>query len=208
MESNDISIYEVFLRIKKRIIMVIIIVLLSVLIPLGTNMLINKSIYEAKIALILDIPDETNENIVIDSSMYDKLIGTYIRIATTNTVAEMAANSLEDVTASELMNSVSAFPEPSAMIINITAQNKDPEKAYKVLQAYTKAFIERSEVLIPEGNLNIIDDGGKPLVPLENRMTSDITVGLIIGIVVSVSLAFILEELEIKMKNKNEAKKH
>ncbi len=57
--------------------------------------------------------------------------------------------------------------------------------------------------MLPEGKLTIFEDSQKPINPINSNVTTiNIAIGFVLGVMVSVTLAFILEEMEIRKKNK------
>jgi len=198
---EEFSVIDLFFRIKKRIILVIAIIVIATLIPLMTGIFFTTPVYEAKVAIIAEMPRLDEVSRVTDSTMYSNLMGTYIAIAKTSFVAEKAAAEINDVVAEELLSSVNVTTD--SMILYITIVNNDPDIAYKAVNAYTQAFVERGNELLPEGKLTIVDNNGKPTAPLNTDTTTLVLAGFILGTVIAVTLAYILEELEIRKKNKD-----
>lgn len=200
-EAKEFSVIDLFFRIKKRIILVIAIIAIATLIPLMAGIFFTTPVYEAKVAIIAEMPRQDENSRVTDSTMYSNLMGTYIAIAKTSFVAEKAAAEINDVAAEELLSSVNITTD--SMILYITIANKDPDIAYKAVNAYTKAFVERGNELLPEGELTIVDNSGKPTTPLNSSTTTVVLAGFIFGATLAVVLAYILEEIEIRKKNKD-----
>jgi capsular polysaccharide biosynthesis protein len=135
--------------------------------------------------------------------MYSSLMRTYVQIAKTSNIAEVAAAKLEGITKGELLNSVEVTTQDASMFMYISITNEDPNLAYEAVNEYAKAFIARAGELLPEGKLTVFDDSQKPTSPINSKgITTYIAIGFVIGVIVSVTLAFILEEIEIRKKNR------
>lgn len=202
-EYEEFSFIDLILRIKKRIVMVLAIIIVATIIPLVAGIILYKPVYEAKTGIIVEMPKQEEDSRITDLTMYSSLMRTYVQIAKTSNIAEIAASQLEGITKDELLNSVEVTTQDSSMFMYISITNKDPNIAYEAVNEYTKAFIARAGELLPEGKLTIFDDSQKPTSPINSKVnTTNLIGGLVIGITVSVTLAFFLEEIEIKKKNK------
>lgn len=202
-DYEEFSFIDLILRIKKRIVLVLAIIIVATIIPLVAGIVLYKPVYEAKTGIIVEMPRQDEDSRVPDNTMYASLMGTYVQIAKTSNIAEMAASQLKGITKDELLNSLDVTTQDSSMYMYISITNENPDIAYKAVNAYTKAFIERASELLPEGKLTIFDDSQKPTNPINSAVnTTNLIGGLVIGITVSVTLAFFLEEIEIKKKNK------
>lgn len=200
-DYEEFSFIDFILRIKKRIVLVLAIIIVATIIPLVVGIVSYKPVYEAKIGIIVEMPVQDEDSRVPDNTLYTSLIATYIQIAKTSNIAEMAASELDGITSEELLNNLDVTTQESSMFMYISITNEDSDIAYKAVNAYAKAFMERSGELLPEGKLTIFDDSQKPTSPINSAVnTTNLIGGLVIGITISVILAFFLEEIEIKKK--------
>lgn len=203
-DYEEYSIIDALLRIKKRIVLVLGIIIVATIIPLVVGIVSYKPVYEAKTGIIVEMPRQDEESRVPDNTMYASFIRTYVQIAKTSNIAEMAASQLEGITKDELLNSLEVKTEESSMFMYISITNEDPSIANKAVNAYSEAFITRASELLPEGKLTIFDDSQKPTSPINSLVsTTNIIGGLVIGLAVSVTLAFFLEEVELRKNKKN-----
>lgn len=203
-DYEEFSFIDFILRIKKRIVLVLAIIIVATIIPLVVGIVSYKPVYEAKTGIIVEMPVQDEDSRVPDNTLYASLMATYVQIAKTSNIAEMAASELKGITSVELLNNLEVTTQDSSMFMYISIKNKDPNVAYKAVNVYTKAFIERAGELLPEGKLTIFDASQKPTSPINSNVTTiNIAIGFVIGVMVSVTLAFILEELEIRKKNKD-----
>lgn len=202
-EYEEFSFIDLILRIKKRIVLVLAIIIVATVIPLVAGIVTYKPIYEAKTGIIVEMPGQDEDSKVADNTLYASLMATYVQIAKTNNIAKMAATEIYGITPDELLSNLDVTAQETSMFMYISIKNEDPDIAYKAVNSYTKAFITRAAELLPEGKLTIFDDSQKPTGPINSNVTTiNIAIGFVIGIMVSVTLAFILEEIEIRKMNK------
>lgn len=203
-EHEEISFIDLILRIKKRIVLVLAIIIVATFIPLAAGIVTYKPLYEAKTGIIVEMPKQDEDSRVADNTLYASLMATYVQIAKTSNIAEMAASELDGITSEELLNNLDVTTQESSMFMYISIKNEDSDIAYKAVNSYTKAFIERSSELLPEGRLTIFDDSQKPTSPINSVVNiTNLIGGLVIGLAVSVTLAFFLEEVELRKNKKN-----
>lgn len=201
-ELKGLSLIDIFFRIKKRIILVVAIIVLATLIPLMAGIFFTTPLYESKVGILAEMPRQDENSRITDITMYNNLIGTYIAIAKTSFLAEKVAAEIKDVSVEEL-SSIVSIKTDNSMILYISIVNKDPDIAYKAVNVFTEAFMERSNELLPEGRLTIVDNSGKPTTPLNDKTTINTLIGFTLGVMLAVGLSYILEELEIRKKNKD-----
>ncbi len=202
-DYEEFNFIDFILRIKKRFVLVVGIIIVATIIPLLSGIVLYKPVYEAKTGIIVEMPKQDIDSRATDNTMYSSLMATYIQIAKTNNIAEMVASELKDITKEELLNGVDVTTQETSMFMYISITNKDPNIAYKAVNAYTKAFLIRASELMPEGKLTIFDDSQKPTSPINSAVNiTNVIIGFVLGVMVSSTLAYILEEIEIKKKNK------
>lgn len=203
-EYEEFSFIDLILRIKKRIVLVLAIIIIATIIPLISGIVTYKPIYEAKTGIIVEMPGQDEDSKVADNTLYASLMATYVQIAKTNNIAQMVAKEIDGITPDELLSNLDVTAQEASMFMYISIKNEDPNIAYKSVNAYTKAFITRASEVLPEGKLTIFDDSQKPTSPINSNITTiNIAIGFVLGVMLSVTLAFILEEFEIRKKNKD-----
>lgn len=201
---EEFSYIDFILRIKKRIVLVVGIIILATIIPLIAGIISYKPVYEAKTGIIVEMPRQDEDSRITDLTMYTSLKETYIQIAKTTNIAEMATSELKNITVGELLSSVNVTTQNPGMFMYISITNGDPNIAYEAVNVYTKAFIKRADELLPEGKLAIFDNSQKPTSPINSSVnTTYIIAGFVLGVMFSVMLAYLLEEQDIKKKNKD-----
>jgi capsular polysaccharide biosynthesis protein len=203
-DYEEFNFIDLILRIKKRIVLVLAIIIVAIVIPLVAGIVSYKPVYEAKTGIIVEMPIQDEDSRVPDNTLYASLMATYVQIAKTSNIAEMAATELDGITSEDLLNNLVVTTQDSSMFMYISIKNENPGNAYKAVNSYTKAFITRAGELLPEGKLTIFDDSQKPTSPINSNIsTINIAIGFVLGVMFSVMLAYLLEEQDIKKKNKD-----
>jgi succinoglycan biosynthesis transport protein ExoP len=207
-EYNYIELKDFLKIIKKRIIFIL-------LIPIGLtfstgifNFYILKPIYEANCTVIIgkDSVDKITQNEV---NMYQDLIKTYSKIGSSRVVAENAIEKLNlNTTVKEFMLKVSITPEIDTQIIEIFYKSNTAETAAEGANALSQAFVEESQNLLPAGSVKIIDKALIPEEPITPNKKLNISIGFMLGLILSLGLVFLIEYLNNTIKNEDDVERH
>lgn len=196
--SLEISLINIFSRLKKRWVMIVSITLVSTLVALGLVNFVVKPVYEAKIGIIAEIDRQDENSRVSDLSLYTNLMATYVAIANTSSIAKSTADEMKTVTAQELLQNITVTNEETAMVMYIGIKNTDPDLAYRSVRIYGEKFIEKAEKLMPEGRLTVLDEPVRPVVPVSPNKIVETAKGFFIGLIASSALAYLLERKKEK----------
>ncbi|MFA9396918.1 MAG: YveK family protein [Clostridiaceae bacterium] len=207
-QEMELDIREIFGIIRKRMKLIVAISLISVFISGIISIFVLSPTYESNVSII--IGNKTGEDITqSEVSMYQNLMQTYNKIATTNKVYEMAIDKLgADIELKELENNTTVTAQTGTMILNIAVQSDNAIESYKNVQAVSAAFVERAMELIPAGDVKIMDDAVIPENPIKPNKKMNLAIAFVLGILVSFGLAFLLEYLDNTIKTENDIEKH
>lgn len=150
-------------------------------------------------------------NVGYDNSevnMYQNLMGTYAQIiTTTNTVG----NALKQIGLEASMKNVNSVmkeldvePGKNTQILTLSYTSTDKAEVVPVINSITNVFVKQSKVLIPNGSVHVIESAVQPTYPVSPNKPLYIIIGFIIGLVVSVGLAFLFDFLDNTVKTTNE----
>lgn len=199
-----------FLIIKKRILLLLIITLGITLLTGIASYFVIKPIYKAEISVLIG-----NENLAQNAKqdystimMYQKQVKTYSEFAKTRAVAKDVINELNlDMTETELINSIAVTPKGDTEFLTISVKAKDPSEAKNIADqlalSLKKIALEKKKV----DNVTIVDKAEYPKSADSPRPLLNITVACLLGIMVSVGMAFLLEYLDNTVKNEEEIAK-
>ncbi|MFA9396915.1 MAG: YveK family protein [Clostridiaceae bacterium] len=207
-EEMELDLREIFGIIRKRIGLILIITTISVFVAGLISMFVLSPVYEAKAEII--VSNKTGEDITSsDVSMYQNLMQTYKAIAATNKVAEIAADDLDTgITAKELLQNTTITAQTGTMILDISVQSNSAVEAYKGAQAMSNAFIKRATYLMTAGDVTIMDDAKFPENPIKPNTKMNLAIAFVLGLLVSIGIAFLIEYLDNTIKTENDIEKY
>ncbi|SHH68115.1 polysaccharide biosynthesis tyrosine autokinase [Clostridium grantii] len=195
--------------IKKKIMVIITITFLTTLIGGIYSFYVLKPTYYSSMSVIIGKTVSVDGNIsmdINDVTMYVKALETYIQIAKSEDVAEGARGILGDrYSSGQLMGMLSVGAQSNTQIMNITVQAGNEEEAKEIVLAITQSFKENAEKLIPNGNIKIFQNP-RSFQDSVNKIKI-ILYSFILGLLISITLVFLLDFLDNTIKTKEEVEK-
>ena len=207
MEEEVIRIDELIEALKKRWIMIVLITLLATVSSALVSFYLIKPEYEASTKLFIGKEDgqESNTN---DIQMYQKLMKTYSQMITSKDLVNRALdNSKIKLKEEEVFSGISVVPVTDTQILEIKFKSISKEDSKDIIEAITKEFITTSKELVPNSNIKIIETVELPENPVSPNKKMNIAIAFLLGLMVSVGLAFLLEFLDNTFKTKEQVER-
>jgi capsular polysaccharide biosynthesis protein len=140
-----------------------------------------------------------------DIQMYQQLLKTYAGVITTNDLVEKAINTASlNITSEDVLGNLTVTPSPNTQILEIKYISKDKGLSRDLVDAVTTQFIKTSTELIPNGNVKIIESVKMPENPVSPNKKINIAIAFLLGLMVSVGFAFLLEFMDNTFKTKEQ----
>lgn len=212
-EEITLDLRELIGILRKRLKLIISITLIATLISGIVSFLIIKPTYEATLSVFIGKTSDIKETSVSydssDIAMYQKLVKTYAKIATSSDVAEKAAGELNtNITAKQIQGMIKVTPQQDTQIMDIKVQSNSPEEAKKVAEKVTTLFIDKAKVIIPNGNVQILDKVKVPLESVKPNKKLNVAIAFFLGLMVSVGIVFVLEYMDNTIKSQEDLEKY
>jgi capsular polysaccharide biosynthesis protein len=140
-----------------------------------------------------------------DIQMYQQLLKTYAGVITTNDLVEKAIDTANlNVTSEAVLGGLTVTPSANTQILEIKYISTDKVLSMKLVDAVTTEFIKTSTELIPNGNVKIIESVKMPESPVSPNKKMNIAIAFLLGIMISVGFAFLLEFMDNTFKTKEQ----
>ena len=140
-----------------------------------------------------------------DIQMYQQILKTYAGVITTNDLVEKAIEKADlNVTSKEVLETLTVTPSPNTQILEIKYTSTDKVLSRDLVNAVTTQFIKTSTDLIPNGNVKIIESVKMPENPVSPNKKMNIAIAFLLGLMISVGFAFLLEFMDNTFKTKEQ----
>ncbi|MGL4656715.1 MAG: YveK family protein [Sarcina sp.] len=210
-----IKLEDIILVLKKSWKLITLITIVCTIVAAIISCFVVKPKYDSTIKLFIGkqaVSSSNNqENEGYDSSevnMYQNLMGTYAQIITTTNSIGTALKNIGLADSTKNIDSVSknltVNPGKNTQILTIKYTSTDKNTIVPIINSITNVFINQSKILIPNGSVHVIESAAEPIYPISPNKPLYIIIGFIIGLILSIGIAFLLEYLDNTVKTSNQ----
>lgn len=209
--EETIDLREYFDIIRKRIWIVILITVISVLTSAVLSYFILNPLYETSTTLMVNKAKNEQSNIINyeDVMLNQKLVVTYGEIAKSRTVLDKVINDLKlDITYEDLVEKIEVTPVKDTEIMNIKVSNNDPTLATKIANKLPQVFTNEVIRITKADSVQVIDYAKIPKDPVKPRPLLNIIIAGFLGIMIGLFVIFLMEYMDNTIKTPLDIEKH
>lgn len=203
--EETISLQELFATLKKRLWLIIALTILAVVIAGVVSYTLLTPIYQTSTQILVnqektEASQLTNQNIQTDL----QLINTYSVIIKSPAILDEVSKQLDLGLSVEQLNSkITVSNAENSQVVNLSVQDPDPAIAVDIANYTANVFQEKIIGLMSVDNVSILS----PAVlkenpqPVEPNPMLNMAIAAVIGMMLGVGLAFLLEYLDTSIKD-------
>lgn len=206
--EETISLQELFATLKKRLGLIIILTALAVIIAGVVSYNFLTPIYQTNTQILVsqeksEASQLLNQNIQTDL----QLINTYSVIIKSPAILDQVSEELElDLSSDLLTNKITVSNAENSQVVDISVQDPDPAIAVDIANTTAAVFQEEIQDLMKVDNVSILSyaalkENPAPVAP--NPMLN-MAIAAVVGLMLGVGIAFLLEYLDTSMKNEQD----
>ncbi|MFB7138939.1 YveK family protein [Gottfriedia sp. NPDC056225] len=207
--EETISLQELFGVIKKRLTMIISITVLAALVAGVVSYLFLTPIYQSSTQLLV------NQKETKDSSIYQnnqvqtnvQLINTYNVIIKSQAILDEVIKQLNlNYSAAELTNKITVASETNSQVFTVSVQDTDPAQAQAITNTIASVFQDKIKKIMSVNNVTVLakaELGDNPS-PIKPNKKLNVAIGFVVGLILSVGIAFLLEFLDNTVKTEKQ----
>lgn len=207
--EETISLKEIFDVIKKRFWMIVSFVVGAALIAAVLSYFMLTPKYEATSQFIVNQGqnEQDQEYTVNDIRSNVELINTYNVIITSNAILDAVVEELNvDYGANTLEDKIDVSSEQDSQVVNVTATDTDAALAADIANTVVETFQEEIPDILDVDNVKILSSAKLKAdpTPVAPRPKLNISIAIVLGGMVGVGLAFLLEYMDNTVRTEDD----
>jgi capsular polysaccharide biosynthesis protein len=206
--EETISLKELFLTLKKRLSLIAVITILFATISGLISYFYLTPIYQASTQILVNqSKDDQNAYNVGELQTNLQLINTYNVIIKSAAILDLVIEELNlNMTTSELEGKITVQSEQNSQVVNISVQDSNPNLAADIANTTVSIFQKEIKSRMQVDNVSVLAearvlDNQSPIKP---QPLLNIVIALVVGLMVGVGLAFLLEYLDNTLKTEQD----
>jgi len=210
--EETISLKELFLTLKKRIMLIITITMFAIIVTGLASYFVLTPVYKSSTQILV------NQSKTDDSAFYNtnelqtniQLISTYSVILKSAAILNNVKNELGlNISVSQLNSKISVESAQNSQIMTISVTDTDPAVALEIANKTAEVFEEEIKKIMSVDNVTILPlaDDQENQSPISPNLTLNLAVGVVIGLLIGISLAYILEFIDNTIKTEQDIEK-
>lgn len=206
--EETISLKELFLTLRKRLSLIALITILFATISGLISFFYLTPIYQASTQILVNqSKDEQATYNVGEVQTNLQLINTYNVIIKSPAILDLVAKELDlNMTSAQLNGKITVQSEQNSQVVNISVQDPDPKLAADIANKTASVFEKEIKEIMNVDNVSIL---AKAVVvdnqsPIKPQPLMNIAIALVVGLMLGVGIAFLLEYLDNTIKTEQD----
>ncbi len=205
MEENIISLNDIFEILRKKWKIILVFALTSTLVASIALFLLITPQYESTTKVFIGKEESQQEGYnILDIQMYQKLLKTYAEIIKTEDLVKKAIDKTGlEIKPKDAVGNLTVVSLADTQIIEIKYKSSSPEEAVKLVSAIKDEFVKLSTELVPNGNVQVIEEPRFPLRAVSPNKNMGLIIAIVLGVFMGIGVIFLIEFMDNTYKNKD-----
>ncbi|MDP4551654.1 Wzz/FepE/Etk N-terminal domain-containing protein [Alkalihalobacillus macyae] len=209
--EETISLKEIFEVLKKRLALILLITLLATATSGVVSYFFLTPIYETSTQILVN-KNKSSENSIDQNQINTDvaLINTYSVLIKSPLILDEVKKELDlNLSTGAINNKISVSNAQNSQVVLISVKDPDPQLAVDIANTTTSVFEKQVKILYNTDNVRILSKAGfeGTPAPVNPNPVLNMAIALVVGLMVGVGLAFLLEYLDNTIKNEEDIEK-
>jgi len=203
--EETIELKELFMILKKRLWLIALLAIAGLGIASGVSLFLLTPIFQSSTQLIVNTAQQENQITNQDIQTSINLINTYRTIIESPRILDEVIDNLGlDYTAGQMAGMITVNSANNSQVFSITVRNPSPHVAADIANQAAEVFQANIGYLMNVENSNILTPAMPGNHPVEPRPTLNMAIGLVVGMMLGVGIAFVIEYLDTRIKSERD----
>jgi len=202
---------DLLLILKKRLWVIIATTLTAAILAAILSFFIMDPVYQSDTSLYIGNNLDNQGTIAYnDLLLNSQLVNDYRELVKSRMVTSMVLErlGLKDMTLEQLSKKLNVVSKQNTRIIEISAQDTDPELARDIANMVADVFKEKVVDIMKVENVQIIDVAQVPGNPIKPNKMMNISIATLLGFMLGVGIVFLAEYLDDTIKTTEDVQKY
>ncbi|SFG94781.1 YveK family protein [Sporolactobacillus nakayamae] len=210
--EETISLKDIFATLRKRLVLIVTITLLAVMVSAGVTFFLMTPKYDASTQILVNQSNTNNTSLYQTNSVQTnvQLVNTYSVIINNPSVLNLVNKKLNlDMSAGELKGMLTVSTEQNSQVFTLTAETDSPAQSAKIVNGVASAFKSQVQKVMNVDNVSILSPANvaSSINPVKPKANINLAIAFVVGLMVSVGLAFLLEYMDNTIKTEEDIEK-
>lgn len=206
--EETISLQDLFKTLKKRLWLIVMSTVIAATIAGIISFLVMTPIYQASTQILVNQTERQSEAFTSQDIQTNlQLINTYNVVIKSPAILNKVIEELGlDETAASLNSRVTVNSEQNSQVVNVTVQDPNQKQAVEIANTIANVFEQEIPQLMNVDNVNILSPAVMPAnpSPVKPDPMLNMAIGAVIGLMIGVGIAFLLEYLDTTVKTEDD----
>lgn len=206
--EETIELKELFLIIKKHMLMICILGFIAMVISGGVSFFFLTPKFEASTQLIVNSVTENNQITNQDIQASFNLMNTYRDILRAPIILDDVIENLNlEYNVTLLQGFITASNSNNSQVLSVTVKHETPSLAQDIANEVAEVFQGKIGGIMSVENVSVLAPAEMPTRPVEPRPMMNMAIGLVVGLMIGIGATFILEYFDTKIKTEQDIEK-
>lgn len=208
VNEETISLQDLFKVLKKRLSLIVSITLIAMIISAVISFYMLTPIYESSTQILVNQQKTDDQGIETQDIQTNlQLINTYNVIIKSPAILTKVIEQLDlDLTPAQLSGKITVANAENSQVVSVTVQDEQAFMAVDIANTVADVFQKEIKTLMNVDNVNILSPAvlSENPAPVKPNKMLNVAIAMVIGLMLSVGLAFLLEYLDTSIKSEQD----